>query len=375
MDGQVKDESLWRDGRDLSLPPLRGRQRAEFCVVGLGGSGLSAVEALAVAGADVIGLDAGGVAAAAAGGNGGFLLAGLAQFHHDAVARFGHERATTLYRLTRAELDRVYAADDGNCRRSGSLRVAADAAEREDCRRQIEQMQRDGFAASTYDGAEGQGVLIPDDGVFDPARRWGELAARLRGGGVRLFGQAMAHIAENGLVETVAGQVQAKAVLVAVDGGLEQVLPALRGEVRSARLQMLATAAAPEVQLTRPVYYRDGHDYWQQLGDGRIVLGGGRDIGGEEEWQARDGVSAAVQQHLETLLRQRVGTQAALTHRWSARVAFTRSGLPQCGLVAGRVYATGAYNGTGNVLGTLCGRALAQQLMGSDSDLLRLLQR
>lgn len=375
MEEQFKQESLWRDGRDLSLPPLTGRQRAEFCVVGLGGSGLSAVEALAGAGADVIGLDAVGVAAAAAGANGGFLLAGLAQFHHQAVARFGRERATTLYRFTRTELERVFATDAAHCRRTGSLRIAADAAEQADCRRQIEQMQRDGFAAEAYDGAEGQGALIPDDGVFDPARRWGALAAGLRGGGVRLFGQAVAHIAENGVVETATGQVQAKAVLVAVDGGLEQVLPVLSDEVRSARLQMLATASAADVQLARPVYYRDGHDYWQQCGDGRIVLGGGRDLGGDEEWQATDGVSAVVQQHLETLLRQRLGTPAAITHRWSARVAFTRSGLPQCGLVGGRVYATGAYNGTGNILGALCGRALAQQLLGGDSDLLRLLQR
>lgn len=375
MEGKFTQESLWRDGQDLSLPPLTGRQRAEFCVVGLGGSGLSAVQALAQAGADVIGLDAVGVAAAAAGANGGFLLAGLAQFHHHAVARFGHERATALYRLTRAELERVFADEAGHCRRTGSLRIAADAAEYDDCRRQIEQLQRDGFVAAAYDGAEGQGVLIADDGVFDPARRWGALAAQLRGSGARLFGQSVAHIAENGIVETAAGRVQAKAVLVAVDGGLEQVLPSLRNEVRSARLQMLATAPAADLQLTRPVYYRDGHDYWQQCGDGRLVLGGGRDIGGEEEWQAGEGVSAVVQQHLEALLRRHLGTPAAITHRWSARVAFTRSGLPQCGLVGGRVYATGAYNGTGNILGALCGRALAQQLLGGDSDLLRLLQR
>jgi hypothetical protein len=37
------------------------------------------------------------VAGGAAGRNGGFLLAGLAAFHHDAVAAHGRARARALY--------------------------------------------------------------------------------------------------------------------------------------------------------------------------------------------------------------------------------------------------------------------------------------
>ncbi|TDR40871.1 glycine/D-amino acid oxidase-like deaminating enzyme [Tahibacter aquaticus] len=374
MPQQAKDESIWRDGRRLALPALVGEERAEVCVIGLGGSGLSAIEALRAANVDVVGLDAGGVAAGAAGANGGFLLAGLAQFHHQAVVRFGHERALAIYRLTRSELECVFATADGNCRRTGSLRIAADADELADCAVQIEQMQRDGLAAEAYDGVEGRGVLIADDGVFDPARRWGELAARLAGGGARMYGRALVHSAQDGVVQTAAGRVRAEAVLVAVDGGLETLLPDLRAEVRSARLQMLATVPAAGTRLARPVYYRDGHDYWQQRDDGCLVVGGGRDIGGEDEWLARDGVSSRVQQHLQALLRQRLGSTAPVTHRWSARVAFTRRGLPVFGRIGPQLYATGAYNGTGNIFGALCGRALAELILGRDNPLHSLLQ-
>jgi hypothetical protein len=82
-----------------------------------------------------------------------------------------------------------------------------------------------------------------------------------------------------------AGRVTARrGVLVAVDGGLEHVVPALRGRVRAARLQMLATAPDPRRRGPPPVYARYGLDYWQQLPDGRVALGGGRDLGGEDEW-------------------------------------------------------------------------------------------
>lgn len=356
-------ESIWRDGLDLSLAPLPGDCRTQVCVVGLGGSGLSALQQFRRAGLDCIGVDQRGIAAGAAGANGGFLLAGQAAFYPQAVARFGRERALGIYESTLSELARRYAEAPRHCRRTGSLRIAADARELADCERQIELMQRDGLPAQPYDGAEGRGVLFGEDGCFDPARYWRELAAQLQGDGVFLYGNCFVEEVSSGLVATRSGRVQADIVLVAVDGGIERLLPQYAGELRSARLQMLATAADPALQLTRPVYYRDGHDYWLQRADGRIALGGGRDIGGDAEWQA-DGVSPVVQAHLQRLLRERLGSTAAVTHRWSAQVAFTRRGLPVFGAVAPGVYATGAYDGTGNLFGALCGRALAQLALG-----------
>lgn len=62
-----------------------------------------------------------------------------------------------------------------------------------------------------------------------------------------------------------------------MDGRLDILIPELKDRVRTARLQMLATSPAKDVKFTRPVYRRDGYDYWQQLPDGSIALGGFRD--------------------------------------------------------------------------------------------------
>ena len=69
------------------LPPLPGDRVADACVVGLGASGLAAIEEFAARGLSVVGVDAGRVAAGAAGRNGGFLLGGPAPYLHDAIAR------------------------------------------------------------------------------------------------------------------------------------------------------------------------------------------------------------------------------------------------------------------------------------------------
>src|SRR5262245_46302468 len=99
----------WDDGPWSGLPTLDRPTACDLCVVGLGGSGLAAVEAALEAGVRVVGIDATHVAAGAAGRNGGFLLAGLARFHHQMVATLGRDLAAALYRETLTELSRLRA--------------------------------------------------------------------------------------------------------------------------------------------------------------------------------------------------------------------------------------------------------------------------
>jgi glycine/D-amino acid oxidase-like deaminating enzyme len=70
---------------------------------------------------------------------------------------------------------------------------------------------------------------------------------------------------------------------------------------------------------------------------------------------------------LESLLRGRLGVTAPVTHRWAASVGYTRDGLPFLGEVRERVWAAGGYSGTGNVVGAVCGRAMAARALGQDS--------
>lgn len=358
---------VWDDGHRLALPPLVGDATADVCVVGLGGSGLAAVHELRDAGASVVGLDAGEVAGAAAGRNGGLLLAGLAHFHHDAARRLGRERAAALYRLTLEQIARMAEETPDAVRLSGSLRIADSAAEQADCAAQLDALRADGLPAEPYDGPEGRGLLVPTDGSYHPRRRCLSLAERATVRGARLHEHAAALRLRGDLVETAGGRVHCGAVVVAVDGALPRLLPELAQRVRPVRLQMLATAAEPTLRLPRPVYARWGYDYWQQLDDGRIAVGGCRDLHAVDEDTDRAAPTAAVQASIERVLRERVGSRAPVTHRWAATVGYTASGLPVCEEVRPRVFAAGGYSGTGNVVGALCGRAAAALALGGTS--------
>lgn len=355
------------------LPALEGSQRADVCVVGLGGSGLAAVGELLRMGRRVVGIDCGAVGGGAAGRNGGFLLAGTAGFHHDVVATMGRERAVATYHLTLAEMDRMTSETPDLVRRVGSLRLAASDDERADCQRQLDAMHADGLPVAWYDGDAGVGLFIPTDGAFQPLARCRRLAGAAIAAGAVLFEQTPALEVSGHRVRSPRGTVECAMVIVAVDGRLTRLLPELAPRARVARLQMLATAPVHPIRWPQPCYSRFGYDYWQQLPDGRLVIGGYRDHHVEDEWTDADAPSDAIQSLLERHVRESLGVDAPVTHRWAASVSYTEDELPIFEEVRPAVWAIGAYSGTGNVVGSVCGRAVARAAFGETTPALELL--
>lgn len=368
----TRDKPVWDDGEGPVFPALDGDVRAEACVVGLGGSGLDCLSGLRDAGVDAVGLDAGTVGDGAAGRNGGLLLSGVPDFHHRAVARLGRERAVGLYRATLEQIARMADDTPEHVQLTGSLRIAASQLEIDDCRAQLSALEADGLPAEWYEGREGAGLLIPTDGVYQPLARCRALASRLASNGVRLFQNSAAERIHAGTVQTASGRVTCDRIIVAVDGGLERLLPELSGRVRTARLQALATAPDAGVRFPRPVYSRWGYDFWQQLSDGRIVLGGARDSGGDEEWTLSTETTETVQRQLNYRLH-RIGVRAEVTHRWAGNAAYSSNGLPVFQEFGERILALGGYSGTGNVLGAMLGREAAGWATGRESPWRRLL--
>jgi gamma-glutamylputrescine oxidase len=363
----------WDDAPDVAawagLPPLDDDQTADACVVGLGMSGLAAVEALADRGLRVIGLDAGRVAGGAAGRNGGFLLGGAAAFLHRAIAQWGVDDAVGLYRATLAELDRLATAAPDLVRRTGSVRLAglpgpdrsdAEAADRAaelaDCAAHAAAVRAHGFRVEDYDGPLGRGLFLAQDAQVNPARRALRLASALTGR-AGLHERTPVTQIRTGWVVTSRNVVSTDLVIVAVDGGLDRLLPDLAREVRTARLQMLVTAPVPAGRLPGPVYGRWGYDYAQQGTDGRFYVGGGRDRFLAQEWTYDTAPTANVQAWIERVAARMAGAPVTVTRRWAASGGYTADGRPLCTQVAPGVIACGGYSGTGNLVGPLAARA------------------
>ncbi len=373
----VTPPGLWAHVHGLNAPsdPLDGAARADVAIVGLGLTGLSAAVELASRGAHVVGIDAGPIAHGASIRSLGVLAAGMALPYHDVVATAGRERAAEIYRATLDELAARH--DDDVTRWPGSLRIASSDAELADCQRQRDAMRADGLPVADYDGVHGVGLELPTTGVTSPAAELTGLIDRATGAGVEMFAHTAAQQTGDRDRVTWSGEIRCQRVIIAVDGGLEQIVPALVGEVRTARIQAAAMhSGAPTGD--QPVVTRWGHDRWRPDVDGRLVASGRRDRGGASEWTADAAPTDVVQAEIDDLVAAAISADAVpgevsghVTHRWAGTSSFTEDGLPRL-IRMGSTIAVGAYNGFGNVLGPMLGRLAADIALGDRPKLAKL---
>src|SRR5579885_3685466 len=250
-------------------PPLPRRPipgRADVAVVGGGVTGCTAALRLAEAGLRVRLHEARGIAEGASGRNGGFALRGGAARYDVARETYGAERAAALWRWTEEALDRLADLAGDALRRTGSYRLAADEEERDAILLEYEALHEDGIDAEWLDDVD----------ALDADR-----------------------------------------VLVATDGYGHGLVAELADLIWPTRGQVIVSAPLEERLYDRPHYARDGFDYWQQLPDGRIVLGGFRDHSILDELTDVEELTPTIQSSLESFLHELAGREVEVTHRWA----------------------------------------------------------
>lgn len=332
-------------------------------MIGGGVTGCSCALTLAERGVRVRLYEAREIAGGASGRNGGFALRGAAVPYDVARAQLGHETARRYMELTERALDRMAELAGDAVRRVGSLRLAFDDAELDALRAEHDALRDDGFPVEWVDKLEQplgtlyRGAIVhPHDGKLVPARWVRRLAQRAADAG--------ADIREHSRVD-VEG-LDADVVVVAADGFTASVLPELAEHVVPTRGQVLVTEPLAESRYPRPHYARGGYDYWQQLPDGRLVIGGQRDASFATEDTYLEETTETIQTRLEDLVEQLVGHRPRVEKRWAGIWGTTPDLMPLVGRVPGRdnVWVAGGYSGHGNVPGFACGDLVARAIVG-----------
>jgi glycine/D-amino acid oxidase-like deaminating enzyme len=198
-----------------------------------------------------------------------------------------------------------------------------------------------------------------------PARWVRRLAAHAGAAGVE--------IREHGRVDDVEA-LDAEQVLVATDGYGHGLVPELADAVWPTRGQVIVSEPLDRTLYDRPHYARQGFDYWQQLPDGRMLLGGFRDVSILDELTDVEETTPAIQASLERFLAELIGERPLISHRWAGIFGLTQDMLPLVGRVPGRerIWIAGGYSGHGNVLGFACGELVADALLGETAPQLAL---
>jgi len=204
------------------------------------------------------------------------------------------------------------------------------------------------------------------DGALQPARFVRRLARRAAEAGVEF---------RTGTRVDSLDELAAEHVVIATDGSGRGLLPPLDEAIWPARGQVVATEPLTERLFECPHYARHGFDYWQQLPDNRIVLGGFRDFSILSEMTDEEVTTPVIQEALDGFLIELLGKLPRVDYRWAGIFGLTQDLLPLVGEVPGRerTWVAAGYSGHGNVLGFLCGRLVAAAVLGRDEPLLELL--
>jgi gamma-glutamylputrescine oxidase len=364
--------SFWLEEPAEPIPRRVLRGEVDVEIVGGGVSGCSCALSLAERGLRVRVHEARAIASGASGRNGGFALRGGAMAYDRARADFGVGWARSYWDLTERALDEIETLAGDAFRRVGSLRLAVDANERSEVRAEYEALVDDGYAAVWIEGDEldarlrgrfAGALLHPPDGALQPARWVRRLA--------RLAVEAGAEIREHSRVSTV-DELPAPRVVIATDGYTNGLVAALDERIRPTRGQVIVTEPLPELAFERPHYARHGLEYWQQMPDRRLVIGGWRDEALDEEWTSKEEITPVIQRRLERAVSDLLGRAPAITHRWAGIWGATRDLLPLVGALpeGDRIWVAAGYSGHGNVLGFACGQLVARALAGERDPLL-----
>jgi gamma-glutamylputrescine oxidase len=340
---------------------------ADVVVVGAGVAGVATAYHLARAGARPVVLEARTVAEAASGRNAGFLLAGVAENLVVASRRYGDAQALRIWRFTRhnQKLVREVVERHGiscDLAWNGSAQLAGDDQEWSEIQASAERLRAEGVSVRIDPGE--RAAIYQDDGELHPVRYVRGLAEAAVAAGARIYDRTRVTAAGSDGVRTERARVRAGAVVVCVNA-YSAHLVSLR--VRAVRGQMVATAPIRPGVFARPAYAHRGFRYWRQRRDGRLLVGGWRDVALDEEVGEEERTTTTVQRAIEGFLREHA-PEARVTHRWAGIMGFSHDALPYVGRLRSGVFVNAAFTGHGMAFATATGELVADLIRGVRRD-------
>ncbi|MFN3201065.1 MAG: NAD(P)/FAD-dependent oxidoreductase [Bradymonadia bacterium] len=352
----------------------------DILVIGAGIAGTSTAFWLRSSGLDVAVVDRGDVGAGATGRNAGFVTCGSVEHHHRMVVKHGREEAMALWQIGQENIDlieSVLVADGLDCdfARKGAYSLAGTDHEMQELEQSAALLRSDGVEVHMVSEAQAAeqlgcvgfpgGAFYPDDGEVHPVKLARGILER---SGADFYPHHevfdLQVLADGSVrVHTPRGRFRAQAVVLATNGYSHLLDPWFADRIYPTRGQILVTAPAPRHFMSAPCYCNFVLDYFRQLPDRRVLIGGFRQLDKEAEVGVADEPNPIIHEALEGFLGRHFPDLAGVPveYRWAGTMGFSVDGLPMIGALPGRpqIYFVGGFTAHGIGMGFKAGQMMA----------------
>jgi gamma-glutamylputrescine oxidase len=377
--------------------PLRGAQETEIAIIGAGITGTAAALWLARAGIATRILEARSIAAAASGRNGGFIADGTTRLYAHAITNSERDTARRVWAFSAAnhayvekfvqELeDQRWRCD---YRRHGSYKLAASEDELGPILESARLLNEDGWGAQVVQRDELPqrlrrvyfgGMYLSASAEIQPVRFVTGLAHLAEQAGAVFYEESPVTnitIKDGGVtLTTPRGTLHVQKLILATNAWLPEVGKMVGADwlarcITPTRGQVIATEPIDERILPCPCSAEEGYQYWRQLPDGRLIVGGWRNYSPETEFHTYDETPyVGIQRRLDAFVHESLDLpDVQIESRWAGIMAFTSDNLPIVGQLPGahNCYICGGYTGHGNAFAIHCAKLVSELVMGKEN--------
>lgn len=340
--------SYWQDTAGTSI-----NRACDVAIIGAGLAGMSTAYWLTKLDPtlSVVVADKGRVGHGASGRNAGFITCGSTEHFSRMSSAYGEHKAEQIWHFTEynhklllEEFDYSLLASRCDYRRNGSWTLAATEHEAEVIQQTVDLLKSKGVKATWRDqGFVSQymkcenfygGACYLDDGEIHPVKYLHHLLGSLRGDVSLLENTEVFGVDSKGpdvVLRVNGGTIKSQAAILCTNAWSGQLFPWFADKIAPTRGQIIVTE--PVERFLAPCYCSFVLDYFRQLADGRVLIGGFRNVDVEKEVGFSDEVNPIIHQKLVEFLNKHFPLLRGkkIDYQWSGVMGFAADGYPMIG--------------------------------------------
>lgn len=323
----------------------------------------------------------------ASGRNAGFITCGSVEHFNRLISKHGLQEAVEIWKFAETNLNllREHIILDQEkeieFQKRGAYSLAAQENEFKELQNVAKTMSELNIPVETFNADEVRknvgatnfvgGIKYLDDAETNPQLLLELMQKRIK---ADLFEMTEAHRYEETadgtrILKTDNGDFECSMIIYCLNGYSPSLHPYFADKIYPTRAQILMMEKAPPF-MDGPCYANFYLDYFRQMPNGSLLIGGFRQLEKATEVGYSDHTTDVIQNALHDFVKEHLPTlnDKKVTHRWSGVMGFSRDGQPMIGALPedNQVYFAGGYTGHGIGLAFHTGKCLVDMIFGRD---------